>query len=166
MHSHLPSPRVIFLIAAAFAAALVGYAYFAEFVQGYEPCPLCIVQRVIMVATGGVLLLAACHGPAAIGRAVYGSIAALVAAAGALVAGRHVWLQNLPGDQLPDCGPGLEYMFEVFPFLEAVRMVLSGSGECAEIDWMLFGLSMPGWVLICFVVLGVTAVWNGFRTWD
>lgn len=159
----LPRPRTLFGIAAAFCAALLAYAYYSQYGLEYEPCPLCILQRIAVFATGLVFLMAAVHAPQATGRRVYGVFGFVFAGAGAVVAARHVWLQNLPPDQVPDCGPGLEYMFEVFPAWEALRMVFAGSGECAEIDWALLGLSMPGWVLICVVSLSVFSLWNGFR---
>jgi disulfide bond formation protein DsbB len=68
--------------------------------------------------------------------------------------GRHVWLQHLPADQVPSCGPGLDYILERFPLGEALRLVFSGSGECAATDWLFLGLSMPAWVLIALAVLG------------
>jgi len=37
-------------------------------------------------------------------------------------------------------------------------MVLSGSGECAEVSWSLLGLSMPAWVLIAAIGLGLYGV--------
>ena len=64
---------------------------------------------------------------------------------------------------MPSCGPGLDYMLESFPFTEMLRTVLSGSGECAQVDWRFLGLAMPGWVLISVVTLGVFGVWNNFR---
>ncbi len=157
------TPRRHFALAAVACAALLGYAYYSQYVLGYEPCPLCIFQRIGVFLVGLVALVAAIHGPGRIGRRVYGVFAAVFAAAGAFVAGRHLWLQNLPPEQVPDCGPGLDYMFEVFPLLDAFKMVFEGSGECAEVDWALLGLSMPGWVFIAFVGLGVYSLWAGFR---
>ena len=75
---------------------------------------------------------------------------------GAAIAARHVWIQNLPPDQVPECGPTLDYMLEVFPLGEALTMVFTGSGECAEVLWTFLGLSMPAWALLCF--LGLTIV--------
>ncbi|MEX0900472.1 MAG: disulfide bond formation protein B [Gammaproteobacteria bacterium] len=144
-------------------AGLLGYAYYSQYALGYEPCPLCIFQRIGVFLVGLVGLVAAIHGPGRIGRRVYGGVASMFATAGAVVAGRHLWLQSLPPDQVPDCGPGLDYMLEVFPLLDAFRMVFEGSGECAEVDWALLGLSMPGWVLIAFVGLGVYSLWAGFK---
>ncbi len=156
-------PRSSFALAAAFCAGLLGYAWFAQFVQGYEPCPLCIFQRIGVILVGLLCLAAALHGPGAVGRRIYGAAASLAALGGAVVAGRHVWLQNLPEDARPACGPGLDYLLDVFPLWDAIRMAFEGSGECANVDWMLFGLSMPGWVLICFIGLAVFTGWNGFR---
>lgn len=156
-------PRPSSAVAAAFCAGLLGYAYFAQFVQGYEPCPLCIFQRVGVILVGLFCLAAAIHGPGVVGRRTYGGLAASAAIGGAVVAGRHVWLQSLPEDARPACGPGLDYLLDVFPVWEAVRMAFAGSGECANVDWMLFGLSMPGWVLICFIGLAAFTGWNGFR---
>jgi disulfide bond formation protein DsbB len=49
-------------------------------------------------------------------------------------------------------------MWDVFPVMDVLRKVLTGSGECAKIDWTLLGLSMPGWVLIVMVLLGTAGV--------
>jgi protein dithiol:quinone oxidoreductase len=65
---------------------------------------------------------------------------------------------------VPECGPGLDYMLQAFPLNETLRMVFTGSGECAEVDWAFLGLSMPAWVLISFVLLGVTGLWANWRT--
>ncbi|HEX6999957.1 MAG TPA: disulfide bond formation protein B [Gammaproteobacteria bacterium] len=147
----------------AVAAALMGYALFAQHVQGYEPCPLCIYQRMIMIATGGVFLVAALHAPAGLGARAYGLLGALVALTGAGVAGWHVRLQHLPPEQVPACGPGLDYIREVFPLVEELKMVFTGSGECANIDWSFLGLSMPAWVAIWFALLAALAVTANWR---
>lgn len=159
----LNNPRAGNLIGFLACAGFMAYALYAQHVLGLEPCPLCIFQRVAVIALGIVFAVAALHNPGATGRRVYGVMAALAAVAGAGVAGRHLWLQSLPPDQVPSCGPGLEYMLESFPFTEMLRTVLSGSGECAQVDWRFLGLAMPGWVLISVVTLGVFGVWNNFR---
>jgi disulfide bond formation protein DsbB len=67
-------------------------------------------------------------------------------------------LQSLPPEKVPACGPGLDFMLDAFPLAEAVQLVLSGSGECAEISWSLFGLSMPAWVFIALLVLAIYGI--------
>jgi disulfide bond formation protein DsbB len=114
------------------------------------------MQRVMVVITGAIALLGAIHNPSSAGLRAYGSLTALSAAAGGFVSGRHVWIQNLPPEQVPACGPSLDYMLDVFPLLEVLEMLLMGDGNCAEVLWSLMGISMPGWVFVAFA--GMTAI--------
>lgn len=157
--------RTQFLFGFAVCASLLAYAVFAQYGQMFEPCPLCIFQRVAMAAVAVVALLGAIHAPRSVaGRRVYGLLAFLAAGTGAGIAARHVWLQHLPPDQVPACGPGLSYMVESLPsYLDVVKKVLQGSGECAKVDWTFLGFSMPEWTLLCFVLLAAGALAAGFR---
>lgn len=158
--------RTAFAAAAATIAAFLAFAYYAQFEMGLEPCPLCILQRVAFIALLGVCLLAAVHAPTGgVGRKAYGALALLTAGAGAAIAGRHVWLQHLPADQVPDCGPGLDYMLEAFPLSKTITMLFTGSGECAKVDWTFAGLSMPEWTLVWFAIFALGALYYGFRSY-
>jgi disulfide bond formation protein DsbB len=77
---------------------------------------------------------------------------------GAGIAGRQVWLQHLPPDAVPACGPGLEFMLDVFPLAEALKMVFTGSGECAEVNWTFIGFSIAEWSLVCFTVIAISSI--------
>lgn len=132
------------------AAALLAAALYFQYARGLEPCPLCILQRLALIALGLIALVALIHNPRVLARRLYGLLMLLCAAAGGGVAARQVWLQHLPPDQVPACGPGLDYMLEVFPLGEALTMVLQGSGECAEASWHFLGLSMAGWMVLVF----------------
>ena len=158
--------RVAFAAAAAVCAAFLGFAYYAQFHMGLEPCPLCVLQRVAFIALFVVCVVAAIHNPERSGRMAWGVLAGLAAGAGIGLAGRHVWLQHLPADQVPDCGPGLEYMLDTFPLSQTMRMVFTGSGECAKVDWTFLGLSMPEWTLFWFVVFALGALYYGFRRYE
>lgn len=137
-------------------AGLIGYALYAQYVLGLEACPLCIFQRVAFIAGGAVFLVAGLHAPR---RArLYGLAALLPNVVGGGIAARHVYIQTLPADQVPACGPGLSYMLDAFPLMDALRLVLTGSGECAEVVWSFVGLSMPAWALVWFVLLSALAV--------
>jgi disulfide bond formation protein DsbB len=150
----LDNPRLVNGLGFAACLLLLGYALYAQHVLGLEPCPLCIFQRVAVAGLGAVFALALLQGSRGRAARVYALLLGAVALAGMGVAGRHVWLQNLPADQVPACGPGLDYMMEYLPLRETLSMVLSGSGECAEVDWSLLGLSMPAWVFIALAMLG------------
>jgi disulfide bond formation protein DsbB len=155
--------RAQFALGLLCCIALLGYALFVQYRMFLDPCPLCILQRVAFMALGLVLLAGLVHNPGRVGRRVYGLLAAVPALVGAAIAGRHVWLQSLPPDQVPACGPGLEYMLDAFPLSKALAMVFTGSGECANVDWQFLGLSMPAWTLVWFLALGALVVWAGFR---
>lgn len=159
----LPSRRLLYLAGFLACAGMMGFALYAQYVLLLEPCPLCIMQRVAVISLGLIFLVAAVHNPAGWGRHAYAALIVLAAGAGGAVAARHVWLQNLPPDQVPTCGPGLSYMLENFPLADALSLVFTGSGECAEVSWRLLGLSMPTWVLIGLLSLAVYGVWNSRR---
>ena len=151
---------------AGFAAclAMMAYAIHAERVLGFEPCPLCMFQRVGVVVLGAVFLLAALHDPTgARGARAYGVAILLAAAFPAYVAGRHVYIQGLPPGSVPSCGASLDYMVDVFPLMTVIQKVLTGAGECQKIDWAFLGLSMPAWVLVAVLALGAFGAWANFR---
>lgn len=156
--------RAQYFLGFLICAALLAYALFLEHVRGLVPCPLCMFQRAAFVILGIVFLLGALHAPRSKGgRAVYGVLGLAAAALGIGIAGRHVWLQSLPPDQVPACGPDLAYMMEAFPMGDVLQKVLTGSGECAKVDWSFLGLAMPAWALIWFVLLALWALYAGFR---
>jgi disulfide bond formation protein DsbB len=138
--------------------ALLGFALYLQYYQGEDPCPLCILQRVAFIALMAVFAVAALHGPARRGAIVYSTLLVVIAGIGGAIAARQVWLQHLPKDKIPACGPGLEYMLQSFPLTKALQKILSGSGECAEAGWRFLGLTIAGWALVCFVLLALFAV--------
>ena len=147
--------RPLFLAAFLVCAALMATALTMQYALKLEPCPLCIFQRVFVFALGGIALVAAIHDPGLAGRRVYGVLIVVFGVLGMIVAGRHVWLQTLPADQVPECGPGLEYMLNAFPLTEALSLVFRGSGECAEVQWVFLGLTIPGWTLVIFTAFTI-----------
>ncbi|SDT05147.1 disulfide bond formation protein B [Pseudomonas oryzae] len=154
----LANPRLLNLLAFLVCAGLLAFGLYLEHADGLEPCPLCVVQRIEFIGVGLVCLVAAIHGPQRRGRRVYAGLSLLFAAAGIATAGRQIWLQGLPPDQLPACLPSLEYMMEALPFQDIVRMVLHGTADCAEVTWTLLGLSIPEWSLLAFAGLAALAL--------
>lgn len=144
------SPRTVFLAMVGAIALCFGVALYTQYVDGLNPCPLCMTQRVFYVLTATIALIAAIHNR---GVRIYGALCMLSALAGAAVAGRQVWLQHLPPSEVPACGPSLEYMMDTLPFGDVLLHMLKGDGNCAVIDWQFLGLSMAEWSLLCFVVL-------------
>ena len=153
--------RTLFAGGFALCVASMAAALWLQHVEGLEPCPLCIFQRGFVIVLGVVMLAGALHDPATAGRRAYGVATVIAAGAGTAVAGRHVWLQSLPPGEVPECGPGLEYMLEAFPLTEALGMILGGSGECAEVQWTFLFLSIPEWTLLLFAAFTLFGLWLG-----
>ncbi len=159
----MPNRRVANLLGGAACAAMMAYALYAEHILGLMPCPLCVFQRIAVIALGAVFLIAAAHDAGRPFNRVYAALMLLCGGAGIGVAGRHVYLQSLPPEELPSCGPGLNFLLDTLPLGEVFSVVLTGSGECGTIDWVFLGLSMPAWVLIALVALVVWGIFANFR---
>jgi protein dithiol:quinone oxidoreductase len=148
----------------AACAALLAYALYAQLHLGLEPCPLCIFQRIGVALLALMFLAAALHDPrSAGGRFAYGMLIALAALATVGVAARHVYVQSLPPGSLPSCGAPLAVLLKFTPLWQVIRRVLTGSGECAVVNWRFLGLGMPAWVLICVAGLGGFGVMANLR---
>jgi disulfide bond formation protein DsbB len=158
-------PRLGYALGFAACAGLLGFALYLQYYEYQEPCPLCIVQRTVYMALMAGFLIAALHGPGRLGAMIYGGLHTLTAGIGVAVAGRHVWLQHLPPDRVPECGPGLEFTLQKFPFLQALGKILAGSGQCAEAGWKFLGLTIAGWSLAWFVVLGLFGAGLAWIAW-
>ena len=156
--------RLVTALLALCCLLMFGYALYEQYHALLEPCPLCIFQRIAVVGLGLALLVAVAIPQ---GWRILGNASALlvgiVGLAGIGVSARHLYIQSLPEGSVPACGASLDYMLDVFPLTDVLRKVLTGSGECARIDWTLLGLSMPGWVLICVLLLTIAGVAVNWR---
>lgn len=156
--------RATSVVLALCCFALFGYALYAQAYQGFDPCPLCIFQRIGISLLGVALLLAALPPTRLLALRRAGAVlVGLAAAATAGVAIRHLYIQHLPDGLVPSCGASLDYMFEAFPVMDVLKKVLSGSGECHKVDWRFLGLAMPAWVLIWSAGLGIAGFWVNWR---
>lgn len=155
----LGTPRLGYALGFIVCAGLLGFAYYLQYYEYQDPCPLCILQRIAFMALAAIFLVAALHGPGRTGTIAYCGMLLLVTGIGAAIATRHVWLQSLPRNQIPECGPGLEYLLRKLPLTQALEKILAGSGECAEVGWKFLGLSIAGWSLAWFVLFGIFAIY-------
>ena len=136
------------------SGALLAIAYFYFQLQlGLPPCPLCMFQRACLVGVMFFCLLGVIFRPKKIVAKFFAFGITLSSLLGLTIAGRHVWLQGLPEDEVPECGPDLAFMLDSFPFTQMIQTVISGSGECAEPQWDFLSLSMPAWMVVVFSVM-------------
>lgn len=146
-------------------SALLAVAYFYfQLHKGLAPCPLCLLQRVCLGGVMAVCLLGLLIRPNIIGSKVIALLSSVFSVLGLAIAGRQVWLQHLPADKVPECGPDLSFMLDAFPLFEVLQTVLAGSGECAEVQWRFLGFSMPEWMVFIFLVMTVICLRLLFAT--
>ncbi|MGD0958715.1 MAG: disulfide bond formation protein B [Methylomonas sp.] len=157
------SPRIAFILGFCGCVALLLVGAYMQFILGLEPCPLCISQRLAILATGLFFLLAAVHNQ---GRKIYAILTSLTAIGGACISARHIWIQHLPPDEVPECSPGLDYALKYLPLTDTVKLMLTGTGECAKVDWTMLGLSIPEWTLMAFLGLAGFAFLQYFNTYS
>jgi disulfide bond formation protein DsbB len=155
--------RSIFTFLLIFSIALLGSAAYLQYIEGLEPCPMCIMQRWALITLCVWSLIAICHNPASIGQRIYGFGVVLITGTGVAIAGRQVWLQHLPANEVPECGPGFDYLLENFPLKDVLSYVFSGSGECAVIDWTFLGQSLALWSLVAFIFLALVGIFIVLR---
>ncbi len=160
----IPGNRLLNLGIFITCVITIGIVLYMEHVMLLSPCGLCITQRVFVILCGVTCLAAAIHNPGAQGQKLYAFGGASMCVFGSYFAGRQIWLQNLPEDQVPACGPGLTYIYENFPIMETLSFLLKGDGNCAEVGWQFLGiLSIPQLALIAFVFLFSICMFIAFR---
>lgn len=157
------SVRWLYLAGALVISVLFGAALYLQYVLHQEPCPLCMMQRAVFVGMLTLFAVATLHNPKRIGARVYAGLLVALALTGVGVASRHIWLQHLPKDQVPACGPGLDYMLQNFPMADVWQELMHGSGECAAKGWSFLTLGIPEWSLIWYLLLGAWALLIALR---
>jgi disulfide bond formation protein DsbB len=145
------SIRPAFNIGFIATVVIMATAFFFQYVLMLEPCPLCAVERIIVITLGAIFLIGLLHNPKhSLVRRLYGQIVTTASLAGLAVAGRHTWLQNLPKDQSPECGEGLNYWINTLPFNEVIEKIFAGAGDCVKVAWEFAGFTIPEWSFIVF----------------
>ena len=150
------APRRVLALVSLGCVALLAFGLYLQHVVGLEPCPMCIVQRYVLV------LIAIVAGSTAAtnkkGLLIMGSgLLVLLSGSGAFVAARQSWLQWYP-PEFASCGRDLYGMIETFPLQRVIPMIFKGSGDCSKVDWTFLGGSIANWSFLCFVGVGLIAL--------
>lgn len=148
-------PRRVLALVAAGCIGLLAFGMYLQHVVGLEPCPMCIVQRYVLILVAIVAGVAASLSGAK-GRRVGVVLMGLLALGGAFVAARQSFLQWYPPEVL-SCGRDFYGMIESFPLKRAIPMIFKGSGDCSAIDWTFLGLSIANWSFLCFAGIAALA---------
>jgi disulfide bond formation protein DsbB len=147
----------IALFTALICAGLLATAFYMEYVTGLVPCALCLAQRAMFALIGVACLLYML--PFYVSRLVFAVLSFVGSGLGVWLASRQLWLQSLPEDQVPACGPDIYFMIERFPLADSLQTMLLGSGSCAEVQWTFLSLSIPGWTLLFYILTALVSVY-------
>lgn len=160
----LPAIRVMFVLGFFTTLALLAFAVHLQLIGGLMPCPLCQLQRFVLVIIGLLCLVAAIHNPVKKGVKRYATFIILFALIGASLAARQVWLQlHPPLENIATCGASFSYLMTTLPILDALWLAMKGTGDCSKIVWHFLGISMPGWTLLAFIfyfLLAISQYWR------
>jgi disulfide bond formation protein DsbB len=138
---------------------LLGFAAYLQEHLGLLPCPLCVLQRIFVALLGIVFLVGSLYTPnEKLGQRIHSGFIIAFSLMGGLAAARHVWLTHQPPGTVSSCSPTLEYMLQNLPFMQAVKLLLTGSGDCARVTYRLMDLSIPEWTLLFFMALLVFGI--------
>ncbi|AVX91854.1 disulfide bond formation protein B [Pseudomonas sp. VE 196-7] len=159
----LACSRSLLFTAFTAGAMALGASYYLEYAVGLTPCSLCLAQRFFMALLTFCCGVAAVHGPRRVGLSLYWGAALGLSLGGTTAAWRQVLLQSDPLMQMTRCAPDSEALFSNLPWLCATVRMLRGGGDCAEISWTLFDLSIPEWSLLFFVAMFILSVYQLLR---
>ena len=148
------SPGKVFVLLGTACLGSIIVALFLEHYLLLKPCLLCYAQRFCVYLLIFISLIAFLHkNQSLFFFRTYLTVASATILIGSSLSIRQLYLQSLPNDLVPTCGPDLEYLLETLPVLEVLLIAIKGDGNCAEVLWSFLGISIPGWLLIAFIVL-------------
>ena len=156
LSSLFDAPRRMLALVAVACVSSLAFGLYLQHVVGLEPCPMCIVQRYVLVL---VALVAAFSALTSNRRSLLAgfSLLLILSSFGAFVAARQSFLQWYP-PEVVSCGRDFYGMIETFPLKRVIPMIFKGSGDCTKIDWTFLGLSIANWSFISFAVIGGVAL--------
>jgi disulfide bond formation protein DsbB len=126
----------------------LAYAFYAQYVQHFEPCPLCYFQRAVIIILGILWLINTCAVRRLTGLQF--GLQILFCLLGNALAVRHLWIQLYPETAKGSCGMGIQYMMDTYPFLEVILKSWKGTIDCTDASWRILGLTAPAWLILLF----------------
>jgi disulfide bond formation protein DsbB len=141
------------LILFTITLVVLGMSYYLQYGKGFEPCPLCLMQRICIIFILAFSVINLYRKPAR-GQS-FAAPLGIFALLGLFFAFRQIWLMSLPDNEVPACLPGLSVLIHYFPWQDTVRALVWGSGDCTEIRWTFLGLSLPVWSTLYFFCIGL-----------
>lgn len=158
------STRLVFILITILSFGAIGYAMYAQIYQNADPCPLCIVQRIIYAVIGILAFIAAIANCKKRSKTIFSILLLIVSCGGIYIAHHHAWLQSLPPELWPmSCGMPMSVMFNNMPLTGFLHTVLSGTGECAMVHWQILGINAPKISMYGFIATAIASLYTLFK---
>ena len=149
--------RVGFFALFLLCVGMMGFALYHQFYQWLMPCLLCVYERLLVIALGLLSLLAAIWQPTTRrGVLWFSGVYAAVALWGAAITVWHLLVQYAPAESGVNCASSLPFPIDLNALPAWISAVIRPVGDCSVVDFSLFGMSMPFWLLVAFVGLLVS----------
>lgn len=162
---YLPSLPLTSLISSLGCFGLLIFAWYLQTIIGIDPCPLCIIQRILFLIIGCLYLIGAIYtSPHPRSQRWFYSSILFFCLLGIATAARQLYIQHLP--PLPadsGCGADLSFILQNMPLLNVIPFLLAGSASCQEVKWTLLGFSIPFWTLLSYFGLMSVSIWQTYR---
>lgn len=149
-------------------AGAIAFALYHQIYQWLMPCLMCVYERIAFIVIGFIALFAVAFVPKSrIGVLVQCDLIVTAALVGAGVSIYHVMLQYSPLKSDLSCASSLPFPINLndpfWPqwFAALIRPV----GDCSTVDFMVFGVSAPIWLIVTFAGIAVFTVWMGVLRW-
>lgn len=153
---------VLFLVVLSIFAACG--SFISQYVLGMNPCVLCILQRLCVLAIGLLAIVTAFSSQSSkFARSLSALLIAAPAIYGAGVAAYQIWLQSLPPGTAPSCGAPWTFRLRDWPLFDWFEPIVRGFGNCAEPDY-LFGVALPIWSILYFGFVVLLLLWAWLKT--
>lgn len=152
------SYRILNLAGFFLIVFILGFAVYLQQNLHLQPCPLCILQRILFAILGILFFTGSLYQPKQLFRRLFAAVLLIVASLGTLLASRQVYLQHLAPGQQPPCAPNFYYLLQNFPLRQSLPIFFRGSGDCAEIQWTLWHMSIAEWSLGFFIIFAGLAL--------
>ena len=134
-----------------------------ELWQTLEPCPMCEMQRhflaSIYLLVGIGLMLQTTGNLVGV---IVKHLIRIFLFLGLVLALRQTYLQFNPELVGDNCLPSLSMIYSLGGWHEIFRVFWYGSSQCAEIEFVFLGLTIPGWLALGYLML--IGCWNSFST--
>jgi disulfide bond formation protein DsbB len=154
MITPLITSRNLLLSIAAACLAMLGVGMYIQHVLDLLPCPLCVIQRYLFLTVALGCLLGAASGKPKLGAGL-----GLAAALGGIgVAAKHLYILAHPG---LSCGiDPLETSLNKIFTAQYLPFMFRADGLCEDATAPFFGLMIPQWALVWFVIFALALAWT------